>query len=405
MNWSESLAVAMEGLSANKSRSVLTMLGVIIGVGSVIAMLAIAKGTQEQSLARIQQMGTNVLIIFSGQTSQGGVRGGFGSVQSLTLDDTTAIPRMCPSVLKSTAEVSRNLQVVYRNQNTSTTVMGTTPAYLDVRNYSVEQGRFFTDKELRSFATVCCIGKTTTTNVFGNVNPVGKYILIAGRRFHIIGMMAEKGAAGGFGDPDDQIFVPITTAMYNMFGLTYVRDINVEARSMDLIDQASKEIESALRKRHRLRDKDDDDFIIRNQADIINAVNDSTKIFAVLLGSIASISLLVGGIGIMNIMLVSVTERTREIGIRIALGARQGDIQAQFLVEAIVLSLVGGAIGIVLGLLSSWILGMTTGWSVSVSPFSVMLSFGFSAFVGLAFGYFPARKASKLDPIDALRYE
>ena len=318
------------------------------------------------------------------------------------------IPKMCPSVLKSTAEVSRNLQIVYRNQNTSTTIMGTTPDYLEVRNYTVEEGRFFTDKELKSFASVCCIGKTTTTNVFGNTNPVGKYILIAGHRFHIIGKMAEKGAAGGFGDPDDQIFVPITTAMYNMFGLQYVRDINVEARSMDLTDQASKELEAALRKRHRLRDKDDDDFIIRNQADIISAVADQTKTFTILLGSVALISLIVGGIGIMNIMLVSVTERTREIGIRIALGARQRDIQAQFLVEALVLSLVGGAFGILLGVIASWVMQLilkSQGWNLSVSPISVLLSFGFAALVGLIFGFIPARKASRLDPIDALRYE
>lgn len=403
MNLWESIAVALEGLTANKMRAMLTMLGIIIGVSAVITMLALASGARASMMGNIQQLGTNVLMVMSGQSQRGGIRGGMGSQQSLTLDDAESILERCPSVEMVAPETGGNAQVKYRNQNTNTTILGSTPEYLSVRNYSVKEGRFFTGREVRSAQKVAVLGATTATDLFGEVPPIGKDIRIKGMRFTVIGVMAVKGS-GGFGDPDDQIFVPVTTAMRRVFGLEYVRMISVQARSMEQMEQATTEVSELLRKRHR-KAVDEDDFTIRSQAEFMDMANQASQIFTLLLGGIASVSLLVGGIGIMNIMLVSVTERTREIGIRMALGARRRDIQAQFLVEAMVLSLCGGSIGIILGMLGSLAVAKISGWNTTVSVSSVVLAFGFSALVGIFFGFYPARKASALDPIDALRYE
>ncbi|MDO8683363.1 MAG: ABC transporter permease [Armatimonadota bacterium] len=404
MNLRESIEVAIEGLVANKMRAALTMLGVIIGVGAVIAMLAIAQGAKEQTMQRIQQMGTNVLIVMSGQSRQGAVMGGFGSVQSLTLDDANVIATKCPSIVKAVPEVRQNLQVKYQNQNTNTTIFGTSPDYPSVRNYTVQEGRFFSEQEMKGSRKVAVIGPTTAMNLFGEVSPVGKAINIKGSRFKVVGLMAPKGATGGFGDPDDQIFVPVTTAMRRMFGVQYLRSISVQTKSMELMGQATEEVSTLLRKRHRISD-DIDDFIIRNQAEFMEMAAETSRVFTLLLAGIASVSLLVGGIGIMNIMLVSVTERTREIGIRKALGARRHDILMQFLIESLVLSLFGGIAGILFGLAGSAIVGKLTGWSISVSVQSMLLSFSFAAIIGIFFGLYPARQASNLNPIDALRYE
>lgn len=401
----ESVSVAFESLLANKMRTALTMLGVIIGVSAVITMLAIAGGAKNQMMSNIQQMGTNVLIIRSGQTSQRGIMGGFGSSQTLKMDDVTAIKKECRSVENATAEVSMPAQVKYLNQNTNTTILGTTPAYLSVRNYKVDKGRFFSESDVRSSRKVAVIGPTAATNLFGKTSPIGKRVRIKGIPFDIIGITTVKGTAGSFGDPDDQFFIPITTAMRRVFGIDYVRNIDVQAKSMDLMDQASQEVEKALRKSHRLHEDTDNDFDIRSQAEIMQMANQAAGIFTLLLGGIASVSLLVGGIGIMNIMLVSVTERTREIGIRMALGARRRDIQSQFLVEALALSLMGGIIGTLLGMLASFAISSASGWKASVSMPSIVLSFGFAALIGIFFGLYPARKASRLDPIEALRYE
>lgn len=404
MNLWESIEVALEGLIANKMRAALTMLGVIIGVGAVIAMLAIGQGAQEQTMQRIQQMGTNVLVIMSGQTRQGAVRGGFGSMQTLTLDDAEAIADKCPSVTASVPEVRQNAQVKYRNQNTNTTIFGTSPEYPSVRNYSVQEGRFFNEQEVKGSKKVAAIGPTTADNLFGTVSPVGKFINIKGSRYQVVGLMTSKGATGGFGDPDDQIFIPVTTAMRRVFGVQYVRNISVQSKSIALMDQATIEITNLLRKRHKITG-DTDDFIIRNQAEFMEMAAETSRVFTMLLAGIASVSLLVGGIGIMNIMLVSVTERTREIGIRKALGAQRKDIMLQFLIESLVLSLLGGTVGVLFGLAGSAIVGKLTGWSISVSMQSMLLSFSFAALVGIFFGLYPARQASNLDPIDALRYE
>ena len=400
----ESVLVAWEGLRAHKMRSALTMLGVIIGVAAVITMLAVASGAKEKMMSRIQSMGTNILFVRPGQARRGPVMRGAGSSETLTLRDSDAIAKKCPSIEKCAPEVSSMAQVKYGNVNTSTTIRGTDVEYLGVRNYEVEHGRFFSQSEIKTSKKVAVIGPTAAENLVGDEYPVGKKVRIKGIQFTIIGVMKEKGA-GGFGDPDDQIYVPITTAMNRVFGLDHIGTISAQAYSMQVMDQAVEEITELLRERHRIREGSDNDFHVRNQADIVEMASEAAGIFTLLLGGIASVSLLVGGIGIMNIMLVSVTERTREIGIRMAIGARRRDIQRQFLIEAMVLSLVGGVIGILAGGGMSATISHMTELNAKVLPSSIILAFCFSAFVGIFFGIYPARKASALDPIDALRYE
>lgn len=404
MNIRESLSVALESLAANKMRAALTMLGIIIGVSAVITMLALAGGASGRMMQHIQQMGTNVLTVMSGQTRSGAVRGGMGSMQSLTLEDSEAIIEKCSAVVKVAPEVQSGAQVKFRNKNTNTTILGTTPDYPSIRNYKVAKGRFFRSRDVKSARKVAVIGPTTAKNIFGRLSPVGKMISIRGIQFEVVGLLTSKGT-GGFGDPDDQIMVPVTTAMRRLFGQQYIRSINAQAVSMEQMDRATSQITRLLRKQHRIPEGGDDDFVVRNQAEIMEMANDMSRTLSLLLGGIASVSLLVGGIGVMNIMLVSVTERTREIGIRKALGARRRDIQSQFLVEALVLAMTGGTVGILLGLLGSLMLSKFTGMDAAVTPWSVMLSFGFSALVGVFFGYYPARTASRLDPIESLRYE
>ncbi len=405
MNIIESLAVAFEGIMSNKMRSLLTMLGIIIGVAAVITMLAITTGAKVQMMSQIQKMGTNVLIVRPGQATFGGVRGGAGSRNTLTLEDSEAIMSKCSSVVEVAPEVSSNAQVKYTNNNTNTSIMGVTPEYLSVRNFDIQSGSFFKFSDVKSMSKVAVIGATTSTDLFGGRDPIGKYISIQGIRFKVIGLLKSKGSSGGFMDMDDMIMIPITTAMKRVFGIQYVRAINVQAVSMESMDQAISQITKVLRRRHRIYNSADDDFSIRSQADIMEMANESSKTFTFLLAGIASVSLLVGGIGVMNIMLVSVKERTREIGIRKALGARAKDIQRQFLIEAIVLSTLGGIIGVLFGIGGAKLIGSFSTFSVMVSLGSILLSFGFSAAVGVFFGYYPARSASKLDPIEALRYE
>lgn len=389
MNLLESIYVALEGLKANKLRASLTMLGIIIGVGSVIAMLAIGQGMRERMMKSIQSMGTNVLMVFSGQQQRGGVMGGMGSQQNLTLDDADAILKNCPSIVAAVPEVSRGAQVKYGNKNTNVSILGSVPSFLSVRNFKIDSGKIFSDRDVKSMRRVAVIGPTTATNLFGTVSPVGKTISIKGSKFQIIGLLVAKGASSGFGgDPDDQVVVPVTTAMRRLFGMRNVRSINLEAKSMDLMDVATDEIKKSLRKSHRIAEGDADDFTIRNQAEAMTMANDMSGMITAFLGGIAAISLLVGGIGIMNIMLVSVTERTREIGIRMSVGARRHDIQTQFLVEALVISFIGGVLGILLGVVIANIMGMATGWTIAITPFSVILSFGFSALIGIVFGIY-----------------
>lgn len=405
MNLKESIAVALEGLAANKMRAALTMLGVIIGVGAVIAMLAIGQGAREQTMQRIQSMGTNVLMVMAGQSRQGAVRGAFGSSTTLTLDDCKAIADKCPSISKAVPEVRGNLQVKYGNQNSNTTIFGTSPDYPEVRDYQIADGRFFDDQEDKAAKKVAVIGATTAQNLFGTETPIGKSVRINGTKFKVIGLLVPKGSNGSFQDPDDQIMIPVSTAMRRVLGVTNIRSMSLEAKSADVMTQAVDEVTQLLHKRHKIPDGEEDDFMVRNQAEFMEMADETSRVFTMLLGGIASVSLLVGGIGIMNIMLVSVTERTREIGIRKALGARRSDIMMQFLIESLVLSLLGGTVGVVFGMLGSVLVGALTGWNVTVSLESVLLSFTFAALVGVFFGLYPARQASSLDPIEALRYE
>jgi ABC-type antimicrobial peptide transport system permease subunit len=355
-------------------------------------------------MQRIQQLGTNVLVVFPGQQRMGAAFGGFGSMQILKPEDVDAIRRSCPSVRAASPEVRRNAQVKYKNRNTNTNVSGVSPEYSEIRNYPVQQGRFITHREVDSMARVCVIGQTVYENLFNGSSCIGKTIRIRGVSFKVVGLLAPKGAQG-FGNPDDIIFVPYTTAMRRLFGIDFVNSISVQAVSEERMNAAYQEVESLMRRRQRLNPGQDNNFRIMNQAEFVQTAEDVSRTFTLLLAGIASVSLLVGGIGIMNIMLVSVTERTREIGIRKAVGAKRRDILLQFLIEAMTLSLVGGLIGVGAGLGASYLLASASGWQVHITMQPILLAFGFSAAVGIFFGIYPAQKASALNPIEALRYE
>ena len=331
--------------------------------------------------------------------------GGMGSNQILTMEDVRAIAAECPSVKAVAPEASTNAQVKYMNQNTNTSILGTTPDYLTIRNYQIDKGQMFSEGDVNALRKVAVIGPSTAYYLFGNASPVGQKVRVQGIQFEIIGLLKSKGASGGFQDPDDQLMVPVSTVMRRIMGTNTVRSINVQATSMAAMNKAYSEVDALLRSRHKLAADDESAFMIRSQADIMAMAEATSEVFTVLLAGIAMVSLLVGGIGIMNIMLVSVTERTREIGIRMALGARRRDIQAQFLIEALVLSLLGGALGILAGIAGSIIMGSISQWVTSIEPSSIALSFGFAALIGIFFGYYPARQASMMKPIDALRYE
>ena len=404
----ETAKISLRSLWANKMRSGLAILGIIIGVGAVIAMIAVGRGASLQIESHISSMGSNILIIVPGTTTSGGVRMGAGTQQSLSLDDAIAIEKECSAVSRVSPELSGVAQVVYGNRNWSTGVKGTTEGMMDVHNWSVSSGRFLTDQDVRSSTKVAVIGETVAYELFGNANPVGEIIRIKKVPFQVVGVLAPKGQSAFGSDQDDVIFVPVTTAQKRLFGTPFprmVRRISVKARDAESIYLAQEQITALLRQRHRIGPNQDDDFTVRNLTQVMEMAQQSTQAMTLLLGAIASVSLLVGGIGIMNIMLVSVTERTREIGIRMAVGARPRDIRLQFLIEAFLLSVIGGIAGIALGALLSQTLALLFDWSTSISPSSILLAFGFSGFVGVFFGFYPAYKASLMDPIEALRYE
>jgi macrolide transport system ATP-binding/permease protein len=401
----ESAIMSVSSIFSNKLRSFLTMLGIIVGVAAVIAMIAIGQGASVQITQRIKQMGANLLMVRPGAAEFGGVRSAAGSRTSLTYDDAQAIASDAQFVDKVDANFSRNGQVVYGNKNTNTTINGVTSNFPEVRNFPVDRGTFITEDDNIFMRRVAVLGKTVVTNLFGNEDPIGQYIKINRIIFQVIGVMSTKGSTGGFRDEDDVIFIPLKTAQKRLFGVDYVSTINIEAKSQDVMDKATSEITDLLRDKHNIRQEQDDDFNIRSQAEILTTVQDTSKTFTILLASIAIISLLVGGIGIMNIMFVSVTERTREIGIRKAIGAQKWDILGQFLIESVIVSLSGGLIGIVIGILASKLTSQFAGWPTVITPVAVVLSFSFAVIVGLTFGFYPARKAALLNPIDALRYE
>ncbi len=399
------LLSAFRALQRNKMRSFLTMLGIIIGVAAVIAMLAIGQGAQFSVEQQISALGTNVLIILPGAQQSAGVHMGAGSVTTLTEDDALAIQRECPSVALVSPGTRAGGQVIAGNLNWATGIEGTGPDYLEIRKWTVEYGDFYTDQDIKSASKVCVLGKTVADNLFPEQSPVGQNVRIRNVPFKVIAVLAKKGQNAMGQDQDDVILAPYTTVARRLTWYPYLRQILVSAVSPANISVAQKQITELLRMRHKLVTNDADDFTIRNQADLATAATATTDILTILLASIASVSLLVGGIGIMNIMLVSVTERTREIGIRMSVGARSRDILTQFLVEALVLSLLGGITGILLGVVGSSVISGLAKWPTIITTFSIVLSFGFSIAIGVFFGFYPARKAAMLNPIDALRYE
>jgi len=404
MNVRESISVAFSSLVANKMRSALTMLGIIIGVGAVITMIALGQGAEKAVTERIKSLGTNLLFVHPGSARSGRVRLGAGSRRSLKRKDVDAILRHCQLILAAAPEFTGIAQVKYRNQNWNTRVIGTTPEYQWIRNFPVAEGRFFTPREDQARARVCLIGSTVKENLFGEEDPIGKTIRINRMNFQVIGLLETKGQTGFF-DQDDLVLIPLGTAQMRLFGVDFITGASLQVIDQTKMDEAFYEVERILRHQHRLRADQDNDFIIRNQADILSTFEETSKTFTYLLAGIAAVSLLVGGIGIMNIMLVSVTERTREIGIRKAVGAKRRDILLQFLIESLVLALSGGAIGILLGVVGSIGLTHLAQWRVSISIEAILVSFLFAAGVGVIFGLYPARRAAYQDVIVALRYE
>jgi len=402
------LRVSLRALSRNKMRTFLTMLGIIIGVGAVIAMVSIGAGAKAAVEDRFAAMGTNLLFVSGASKRVQGVHSGFGGYQTLTVEDAQAILERCPSVEAISPSVSTRAQTIYLNKNWQTSIQGTGERYPDVRKWEIELGTYFDESQVRGAAKVCVLGADVKKNLFEDADPIGQTIRIKKVPFQIIGVLRSKGQSGGFGSRDDMICVPYTTCMKRLQKAEFLSSIDVSAVSSTQTALAKQEIAELLRDRHRIMPGSDDDFQVQDMSEIAEGAADATNILTLLLGSIASISLLVGGIGIMNIMLVSVTERIREIGIRMSIGARERDILLQFLAEAIVLSLVGGLLGIALGVGVSKLLKYISLFATIktvVSPSWVIMAFLISGSIGVFFGFYPARKASKLDPIEALRYE
>jgi putative ABC transport system permease protein len=399
MQWFMTFRIALRALARNKLRAFLTMLGIIIGVGAVIAMVAIGEGAKATIRAQIASLGTNVLIVLPGSNVQGGVRFGSGAVRTLVDDDAKAIARELPSVSFASPLVRRQEQVIAGNLNWGTLVQGVGPEIQQIRDWDVADGRFLHEGDVDSAAKVAVIGETVARQLFGYDTPTDAVIRIRNIPFRIVGVLARKGQSSQGTDQDDTVMIPYTTMQKRLMRITWVHTILVKAVSAERVEEAEEQITTLLRQRHRIGPERDDDFNVRNLSDIAEAASTTARVMGILLGSVASISLLVGGIGIMNIMLVSVTERTREIGIRMAVGARSRDIMLQFLVEAVVMAATGGLIGILLGIGSSELLKKWAQWPTLIDPAIVAVAFG------VFFGFYPAKKAANLDPIEALRYE
>lgn len=394
--------MALRSLVANTMRTFLTALGMIIGVASVISMISIGEGARQQTLSTIEKFGTNIITIKPGRKKNRHVSS--DTVKTLMLSDAEAIEKNIPLITGVAAQVYRSAQLKYGSKNTNTTVRGTGEQYLILSNFTIERGRYFSKEEVRSIRKVAVIGSTVLKNLFGDRNAIGKEIKINGNNYLIIGSTKPKGALSWF-DPDDQIFIPVTTAQKRLFGLHHIQSIDVQAKKMEELEAIKKDIDLLLRLRHGIHEGEDSDFHVQNSSQWLNSWGDAAKTFTYLLGGIAGISLLVGGIGIMNIMLVSITERTKEIGIRMAIGAKKREIMEQFLIESVLISFIGGGLGILLGVIISQTVSKIGGWDTIVSTQSIILAFGFSVGIGIFFGFYPARKAANLNPIDALRYE
>ena len=397
--------MAFSALMANKMRSLLTMLGIIIGVGAVIAMVSIGMGVRNNIQQSIASLGSNMLIVMPGAENRTGVRGGAGSKTTLEDEDADAIKAKIGGIDNVSAMVSGSYQVVFGNSNWKTSVQGVSPDYMDIRSLEVESGIFITEHDMVKRNRVAVIGSTVSENLFGGSNPVGQNIRIDNQPFKIIGVLKKKGQSSMGQDQDDVIIVPMTTAQERMLGVNYVHSINVQVSSPDIMDEVQENIETLLRQRHHIAKGQEDDFNVRNLTSLMETMDSTTAMITMLLGAVAGISLLVGGIGIMNIMMVSVTERTREIGIRKALGATFRNIMMQFLIESVVIGIIGGVIGIFMGCTLSIAVAEFFNFNTVITLLPIAVSFSFAVGTGLFFGIYPARKAAKLDPIEALRYE
>jgi putative ABC transport system permease protein len=405
MNPREVIRVALRALARNKLRTILTMLGIIIGVAAVICTVAIGQGASQAVQTQIQALGTNIVMVFAGSVNTGGVRMGTGANKTLTADDAQAILQHVPSVAAVSPLVQSTVQVVNGNQNWLTRATGTSQDFTTIRNWPVVSGSFFSQRDVDMAADVCVIGKTVATQLFGDQDPVGEMIRVQNLPFRIVGVLQEKGQNSNGQDQDDTMMMPFTTVQKKISGISWVQVIMVSTSSQQAMSSVQSGISALLRQRHHLRPGEDDDFSVRSPSEMAQTATAAATTMTLLLGAVGAVSLVVGGIGIMNIMLVSVTERTREIGVRMAVGATETDVQAQFLSEALVLSSLGGLIGIAAGVASSAIISRLVGWVTFVSPVSVIVAVIFSALVGVVFGYYPARKAASMDPIEALRYE
>jgi putative ABC transport system permease protein len=406
MDLREGVSVAFDSVLANKTRAILTMLGIIIGVGSVITMVALGEGAQKAVTERIQALGSNLLFVESGSSRSGHVMAAVGTSIRLTRKDVEAVQAQCDDIIAVVPEFRRGAQVKAGNRNWNTRIVGTTPNYGEVRNVNALTGRYFTPQEEAARSRVCLIGTTVRDNLFDpGEDPIGKTLRISRMNFQIIGVLETKGQSGGWMNPDDQVLIPLATAQMRLFGVDYINSSALQVADAALMESAFYEVERVLRREHRLRDNQDNDFQIRNQADIIATFEETSKTFTTLLAGIAGVSLIVGGIGIMNIMLVSVTERTREIGVRKAVGAKRRDIMIQFLMEALAISLLGGLVGVLTGVGVSHLMARFAGWNTLISFESIGVSFAFAAAVGIIFGLYPAQRAARQDAIVALRYE
>lgn len=410
IDFSSTFKIAMRSIKINKMRSILTSLGIIIGVSAVIIMMAIGEGSKQRIAKEIESTGSNIITVMSGSSTSGGIRGGAGTKPTITIKDSDAIQKQCDSVLVSVGVLRDSKQVVYSNQNWSSTIYGVEPEYLSVQKYEIADGRNFNYDDEKNATKVAIIGETVSQNLFGDMDPINKTIRIGGVPLKVVGLLKSKGENGMGMDQDDVVFVPLTTGQRNLMGSEFpgtVRQIVVQAKDAESLDKAQQEIKALLRERHNITGNKEDDFTVRSFTQMLETIKNQKEAMSTLLMFVALVSLIVGGIGIMNIMLVSVTERTREIGIRMAIGAKGSDICIQFLIEAVVLSMAGGLIGVITGVVGAELTGLI--WSdtvtiiISFSP--IIASFLFAGFVGVAFGFYPAWKASKLNPIDALRYE
>ena len=412
MNYSNLFKIAIKAIAANKTRSVLTALGIIIGIAAVITMLAIGQGTKQSIQANIAEMGSNMIMIGPGADRRGGVRQDASSMETLKLADYESIKNDCKYIKAVSPVVNKSGQFIYGNENTPSTIYGVNEEYFEIRQLSISEGVSFTEQEIKSSAKVCILGQTVIDKLFPNgTNPIGKVVRFNSIPFRVIGVLKKKGYNSMGMDQDDLVIAPYTSVMKRILAQTYLGGIQCSAITEGVTEKATEEITAILRKNHKLKDAtptseaEEDDFNIRSQEELSSMMNSTTNMLTILLGCVAGISLIVGGIGIMNIMYVSVTERTREIGLRMSVGARGIDILSQFLIEAILLSVTGGIIGVILGITASQCINIFAHWPISIQPWTIMMSFGVCTITGVFFGWYPAKKAAKLDPIEALRYE